>query len=426
MDRAKITKGQWRAFVAAWLGWAFDGLDGYLYVLVATKFVTQLMATETAGLTPEAAKALVTSRASLIAGVFLIGWACGGLFFGRIGDKLGRSRTLSLTILTYAIFTGLTFFAQTWWHLLILRFVAALGIGGEWAAGSSLVSETWHVKHRAWASATLQSGYMVGMLLAAFTTLWLKDFEPRYVFLVGVIPAFATFWIRKSVGEPEEWQGAAEKAKHPSVMELFKPGVRATTLLTLGLTSIALTTVWAFLYFAPQQIQAMGTAAHMEKTAITALIFSITVSFTLWNIAGNFLANYLAAFTSFRFAFAVLMLGAFITFFFGFGTTRSLDEIGMWLNVGALFSLGIFGIFPLYIPPLFPVLLRTTGAGFSYNFGRIIAGSTLIYLGLTAAHIEPAKALYSVSFLYILGIIISLFMPELPKPGDEPEAAPAL
>ena len=130
-----LSPQQWKSGIAAWLGWLFDGLDMHLYVLVATPFVAELL---------EVAEKdrLVGYYSSWIQAAFLFGWALGGGFFGRIGDRLGRSRALMLTILTYALFTGLSFFARTWWQLLIFRFLAALGIGGEWAVGASLLSET--------------------------------------------------------------------------------------------------------------------------------------------------------------------------------------------------------------------------------------------------------------------------------------------
>ena len=132
-----LTPQQWKSGIAAWLGWLFDGLDMHLYTLVAAPFVMQLLQASTP------ADPMVRRYSSWIQAAFLIGWALGGGFFGRVGDLLGRSRALSLTIVTYALFTGLSSFAQTWWHLLAFRFLAALGIGGEWAVGSSLLSETW-------------------------------------------------------------------------------------------------------------------------------------------------------------------------------------------------------------------------------------------------------------------------------------------
>src|SRR5690349_9302310 len=146
--------------MAAWLGWTFDGLDMHLYTLVYAQFVAQLLGAASSK------DPSVGYHAAIIQGGFLLGWALGGGFFGRIGDLLGRSRALSLTVLTYALFTGLSFFAQTWWDLLIFRFLSALGIGGEWAVGASLLSETWPRRWRAWIAAVLQSGVNIGVLLA--------------------------------------------------------------------------------------------------------------------------------------------------------------------------------------------------------------------------------------------------------------------
>src|SRR6476620_6180059 len=140
----QISKQQWKSGIAAWLGWTFDGLELHLYTLVAAPFVAQLL-----GNLPTT-DPQVARYSSIIQGGFLLGWALGGGFFGHIGDRLGRAKTLGLTVLTYAIFTGMSFFAHTWWHLLIFRFLAALGVGGEWAVGASLLAETWPRQWRVW------------------------------------------------------------------------------------------------------------------------------------------------------------------------------------------------------------------------------------------------------------------------------------
>src|SRR5687767_14127739 len=158
----EISPTQWKSGIAAWLGWAFDGLELHLYTLVAIPFVALLLNVQTGD-------AAVKEKASWIQAAFLVGWALGGAFFGRIGDKMGRSRALCLTILTYAAFTGLSFFVTTWWQLLICRFLAALGIGGEWAVGASLLSETWPKKWRPWIAAVLQTGVNVGILIACLS-----------------------------------------------------------------------------------------------------------------------------------------------------------------------------------------------------------------------------------------------------------------
>src|SRR5438105_6079656 len=171
----QISRAQWRSGIAAWLGWTFDGLDMHLYTLVAAPFVAQLLG----GLSTT--DAMVARYGSIIQGGFMLGWALGGGFFGRIGDRLGRARALSLTVLTYAAFTGLSFFAQTWWHLLIFRFLAALGIGGEWAVGASLLSETWPRQWRPWVAAVLQRGVNIGSGVAVGAHRLLARAEPRYL-----------------------------------------------------------------------------------------------------------------------------------------------------------------------------------------------------------------------------------------------------
>src|SRR5580765_6589200 len=173
-----LSGAQWKSGLAAWLGWMFDGLDMHLYTLVAAPFVAQLLAIG------DTRDARVGWYSSVIQGGFLLGWALGGGFFGRLGDRLGRSKALSLTILTYALFTGLSYFATAWWQLLIFRFLAALGIGGEWAVGSSLLSETWPRAWRPWIAAVLQSGVNVGILAAGLVIFVLAAAPPRYVFLV--------------------------------------------------------------------------------------------------------------------------------------------------------------------------------------------------------------------------------------------------
>ena len=171
--------------IAAWLGWTFDGLDMHLYTLVAAPFVAELIGVA-ATTDPR-----VGRYGSIVQGGFMLGWALGGGFFGRIGDRLGRARALSLTVLTYAAFTGLSVFAHAWWHLLIFRFLAALGIGGEWAVGASLLSETWPRQWRPWIAAVLQTGVNVGILGAGLANIVLAAAPPRYLFLVGVLPGSA-------------------------------------------------------------------------------------------------------------------------------------------------------------------------------------------------------------------------------------------
>ena len=238
---------QWRSGLAAWLGWFFDGLDMHLYTLVATPFVAQLLMTDVRS-------DAVRERSSWIQAAFLVGWALGGGFFGCLGDRLGRSRALTLTILTYALFTGLSFVATDWWHLLIYRFLAALGIGGEWAVGASLLSETWPERWRHWLAAVLQSGVNCGVLLATlagYLILTVAEQPNRAVFLVGVVPAFIVLWIQQAFPETFEWHTAKERAAcdAPGFIALFQPPVLRITIVAILVCATALTAHWAFMFW---------------------------------------------------------------------------------------------------------------------------------------------------------------------------------
>src|SRR5713101_1340317 len=316
-----LSAQQWKSGIAAWLGWLFDGLDMQLYMIVAIPFVAELLG----GVSQKDPR--VGYYSSWIQAAFLIGWALGGGFFGRIGDRLGRSRTLMLTILTYAIFTGMSFFAQTWWQLLIFRFLAALGIGGEWAVGASLLSETWPRRWRPWIAAVLQTGVNLGVMLAALATFLLAKCPERTVFLVGILPAFLVLWIRRAVPEPKEWQGAkaaqaAQAAQldqprtahaEPGLLDLFRGPIRRTTLLTLLVCSLTLTGHWAFLFWNVQHLRNHPDLADWTDSS-KARLASVAVGLVIGvSIVGNFLAAVLARRLKYRRAIAFLCLAYFVS-----------------------------------------------------------------------------------------------------------------
>ncbi|MBS1718149.1 MAG: MFS transporter [Armatimonadetes bacterium] len=416
MRSESLSPVQVRGFVAAWLGWAFDGLDSVLYTLVAIPFVTLLLGS---GATADMAK----GKAALIQAFFMFGWAIGGALFGRVGDRIGRMRTLTITIFIYAAFTGLSAIATSWQELLVFRFLAALGIGGEWAAGSSLVAETLPRHMKSWASALLQTGYQTGMIGASLVVAWLPAVltdmrigspgdQYRLVFVIGILPALLTFWIRKAVPEPEEWHTERQHREMPKVTQLFSPAVRSITFRALGFMSIALTTVWTFIFFNTQVIRSHPEVVTLGRLGIEATVGSVTIWYLLWNIAGNFAATYTARKFGIRTAFSVFMFGAMLSAWIGFSTPHDLAQTRMWINLLAFFSLGIFGIFPLYIPLLFPVLLRTTAAGFCYNMGRVVAGLGTLWAAQVVKSIGTAKPIAYVGLLFIPGILLALTMPD--------------
>jgi MFS family permease len=404
-----LSPQQWKSGVAAWLGWLFDGLDMQLYVLVAGPFVAELLGATSAKY-PE-----VGYFSSWIQAAFLFGWALGGGFFGLIADRLGRSRALMLTILTYAFFTGLSFFAQTWWHLLIFRFLAALGIGGEWAVGASLLSETWPRRWRPWMAAVLQTGVNLGIILASLANFALAGFPPRTIFLVGVLPAFLVLWIRRSVPEPEEWQHARQQSADagPTFADLFRGPVRRTTLLTLSVCALALTGHWAFLFWFLQQLRNLPSLATWSDVEVNQLVSKMVWLVTFASIAGNFLAAFLARYLRYRRAIALLCLAYFTAMFTTYSVPR--DHTEMWFGVAVIgLCQGVFALFTMYLPPLFPTLLRTTGAGFCYNFGRVVAGLGTVFFGLFAEVGDYRHALLYAGFLFVPAAAVAWMLPEPP------------
>jgi len=410
-----LSPQQRKSGIAAWLGWLFDGLDMHLYTIVAAPFVMQLVGAASMS------DPLVKEKSSWIQAAFLVGWALGGGFFGRAGDLLGRSRALSLTILTYATFTGLSFFAQTWWHLLIFRFLAALGIGGEWAVGSSLLSETWPKRWRPWVAAVLQTGVNIGVLIACFTTYLLAAYPKRCVFLVGILPALVVFWIRRSVPEPEEWQAAKDRSKDrpPGIAELFKGNVRRITLLTILVCATSLTAWWAFMFWNQQHLRNLPSIAHWapeERERLVSVAFFIVIAISM---GGNFFGAWLARLLGFRRAISLMCLGFFLAMYGSYCVPRDHVSLMRWTPWVGFFS-GVFGLFTMYLPPLFPTLLRTTGAGFCYNIGRIAAAAGTIIFGLYAQVGDFRIALFYDGFLFLPAMAVALLMPELTDKPAEP------
>jgi len=408
---ADLSPQQWKSGIAAWLGWLFDGLDMHLYTLVATPFVAELLGNI------NQLDAAVSRTGSIVQAGFLVGWALGGGFFGRVGDRIGRTRALNLTILTYALFTGLSFFVQTWWQLLVCRFLAALGIGGEWAVGAALISETWPRRWRPWLAAVLQSAVNVGVVLAMVAGSLLAEFEfpPRTVFLVGVLPAFLVVWIRRAVPEPEEWHAARASAAEaaPGVADLFRGAVARTTILTILVCSLSLTAHWAFMYWYLQHLRNLpdlGAWTEFDKTVYASRAMMLVM---VASIAGNFLAALLARRLGYRRAIGLLCVAYCVAMVGTYAVARPHAQL-FWMLAPIGVCQGVFGLFTMYLPPLFPTLLRTTGAGFCYNIGRLVAAAGTVFFGLFSKVGDHRLALFYAAWLFLPAAAVAWLLPEPP------------
>jgi len=400
-----LTSQQKKSGLAAWLGWMFDGLDMHIYTLVATPFVAQLL------VLPRTDKQ-VGEKGALINAAFLIGWALGGAFFGRIGDVMGRSRALCLTILCYAGFTGLSAISTEWWHLMVFRFLSALGIGGEWAVGASLLSETWPKRWRPWIAATLQTAVNIGVLLACFFGYLFENAEPRYIFLVGVFPALIVLWIRRAVPETDEWHAArAGSEKPPGLTDLFRGTAAKTTWIVLAICGVSLTAHWTFMFWQQKYIRDLPevrdlSSAGQNRAAVIALMVLM---------AGSILGNYAAA----AVARAVGYRKAVVSFCLVYGVVMGVTFLEARAHLAVLIGFffiglcqGVFGLFTMCLPPLFPTLLRTTGAGFCYNIGRLIAAGGTVFFGLFTKVGDVRQALLYAAILFIPAAGLACWLPE--------------
>ncbi|PYN88816.1 MAG: hypothetical protein DMD87_08180 [Candidatus Rokuibacteriota bacterium] len=200
-----LSAASWRALVALFLGWLFDGYETYALILVAAVALRQL-------LPPDQLASLPIYIGGLLA-VTLVGWATGGIIAGVLADYIGRKRVLMLSILWYALFTGLTAFATSYASFVVLRFLTGLGLGAEWGPGTAILGESWPSRSRGRAASVLQSAFAFGLVLASVVWLYVAPLGPsawRYMFLIGVLPAFSLLWIRTSVRDPELWVRQAD------------------------------------------------------------------------------------------------------------------------------------------------------------------------------------------------------------------------
>lgn len=417
-----LSPQQWRSGIAAWLGWTFDGLDMHLYTLVYVQFVAELL-----GVTDSRDPA-VGRYGSIIQGAFLLGWALGGGFFGRIGDRLGRSRTLCLTILTYAGFTGLAAAAQTWWQLALFRFLAALGIGGEWAVGASLLSETWPRHWRPWIAAVLQTGVNVGILLAVLAHYLMAPIvatQPRWLFLVGVLPALLVLWIRRAVPETEEWSRARAGVTQvrARIRDLFRPELRRTTLLVVAVCALGLSGHWAFMFWNQIHFKNLPDVIGLDARAKGEWGRKILYLIIVASIAGNFVAAALARWWGYRRVICGMSLGYFAAMTLCYAVEWPHRQLYLLLALPGFFQ-GLFALYTMYLPPLFPTLLRTTGAGFGYNIGRMVSAAGVVFFGLFGQVGDYRLSLLLAGGLFLPAAGVALLLPER-RDAPEPLAGPA-
>lgn len=419
---------QWSVLFAAWLGWGFDIFDSLLMNYVAPTAVPTLLGIPLG--TPEAQSATLWWT-GILTSILLLGWCAGGVIFGKVTDRIGRTKTLLLTMMLYAIGTAACAAAPNIWVLVVCRIVSALGIGGEWAAGAAMVAEVVPEKRRVEAGALLYTASPAGLFLATFLTYQITGVyftDPgsswRYVFLCGLIPAAAALVVRMYIKEPERWKNVAE-AQRAKISELFSPKYRALTISGFCMAVTALITWWSCNAFISVVAKGLAQAEWTKLTAAGAAglpsmevmgqqwVKTATNTFNLGGLIATLLTIPAAKILGRRNMFLVYFTGSAIALMAAFGLDlEPHTRLYMYFPIG-LTTYGIFGAFTFYLPELFPTRLRGTGSGFTYNIGRLFAAAGPFLVGSIAA--SGANALdRAINVLFWVGVVPILGLLTLP------------
>lgn len=416
-----FSRYQWTVLFAAWLGWGFDVFDGLLFNYVAPNCVPTLLGIEIGS--PEA-KTATLYWTGVMTSVLLLGWAAGGVVFGWVCDRIGRTRTLLLTMLMYALGTAACAFATSIEMLLVFRIIAALGIGGEWAAGAAMVAETVPEEKRVEAGALLYTAAPFGLFLATFVDhqvagVWFKaapEESWRYVFLFGLLPAAAAFIVRLFIKEPERWAQQAAISAPPRLAELFTPQMRAYTRSGFFMALIALIAWWSCNAFIPvvssglarTQADLLGLDAEASRALAQEWKTLATLCFNFGGLIGTLLTIPASKYLGRKKMFAIYWVASSIAILLTFGVDwPGQVRLYFYFLIG-LSVFGVFGSFTYYLPELFPTRLRGTGSGFCYNIGRVVAaiGPFLVGYIATQGTNSAVSVLFYVGFVPLVGLLL--------------------
>lgn len=433
-----IPRYAWVVLIIAALGWLFDAMDQNLFNLVRQQSVLDVL--KHAGLQGKELEQEAKSWGGILTSIFLIGWATGGFIFGVLGDRLGRTRTMMITILIYACFTGLNGLVTDIHQYALCRFLTALGVGGEFAAGASLVAEVWPNRSRPMALGTLQALSAFGNMAAAVITYLLSSVGWQYVYFVGAVPALLVLWIRSAVKEPEKWREAREQTRTGElgkISDLFTvPELRRNTLAGVLLALAGVGGVWGVAFFLPDLVGSTLKPIVTHSSAILALPESAregAIKKTLTDYRsmvffvqqiGAFFGMLAYALLSERWgrrpALAVFFIAAFVLVQATFWGIHDLPSAFLFALPLGFCALAPFSAYAVYFPELYPTRLRATGVGFCYNCARILAAFAPFALGKLSVIYGVANdpthglrvAASIVSCVYIVGFLGLIFAPE--------------
>jgi MFS family permease len=421
-----LDKRHWKALLATNLGWMFDGYETFALILTLAVALRALL--------DPAQYAQIPAYAGTVLAITLLGWGVGGMLGGVLADYIGRKRTMILAILAYSLFTGLSAFAWNWISFAALRFLVGIAIGSEWATGASMTAEVWPDRARGKGAGLMQCGLGIGFFIASFVWLFVSPLGPdawRYMYLLGILPAFFTLWIRRGIPESSLWEtsdrhrrtalerkrsGAAlDAGEHAltrfTLVDLFaEPEVRRRTIFAFLMSLTTTLAWWGISTWVPPYVGSVAAKAGLPAQQWASYAGMAYNFGAILGYAGlGFLADRYGRkpVTALFFAMALVLTPVL---FLWVEDPRLLLVVAA---INAFFSLGQYTWMPVWLPELFPTHIRATGMAFVFNaprfiafLGPLLAGTLIVNFG----GYGPAACI--VALIYILGLCAVPFLPE--------------
>ena len=387
-----------RSLLAASLGWMLDGFDIMLYALVVSALLVDL--------------SISTAVAGLLGSLTLVASGFGGILFGVIADRFGRRRALIGSVLVYSIFTAACGLAQSVWQLGVFRFLLGLGMGGEWTSGAAMVSETWPDRHRGKAVALMQSAWAIGYAAAALVVaLVLPRYGWRVVFMIGILPALLTLWIRRGVQESEVWLQSRARGDHRSatIKDVFRGRFATTTFLLTLLSTSTIFAYWGLNLWVPAYLSLDPARGGLGLT--TALTTLLIVTMQIGTFFGYVSFGYVSDAVGRRRAFVTYILtAALLTLLYGVTTNP-------WLllvlgPVVAFFGTGFFSGFGTVTAEIYPTSIRAVAQGFTFNVGRLGSAVAPFLVGSMAQTQGFGVAFSMLAAALLIGAATWIWLPE--------------
>lgn len=398
-----ITAYQWLVLALASAGWIFDIYEGQIFNITRREMLTELLESPT--------EKTIQFYGDVFLGVFLLGGTVGGIGAGMLADRFGRRPLMVATILIYSVFSGLTSLAGDLWQLGALRFLVALGVGGEWSVAASLVAEEFPAKARAQASAIFHASSVLGTVMAGLAGMAVGG-QWRYAYLLGILPALLVISIRLQLRVATA-PTAALPTRGSLVALLAHPVWRTRALLGGLLATVGLATFWGIVIegqkLTDTLLRELG-ATH--DYAANEAKFAYSIVQTLGGGIGLLAFGPLAARFGRRPTFIFYLLASIVIVPITCYLPQSYAAMLAILPVYCFFTLGMHAGFAVYFPELFPTSLRATGAGFCFNSGRLIAASVLVLSAWLKSIVDVRLALTLLTWLFVPGLVAVIFLPE--------------